>query len=378
VVSVTLPAVPLNSTLVIDFDFEIISEGGVSYFGNVEITLEKQNYGGPSTVVSTLKTSAFFSGGIYVFKAAGNYFNNYDDTYSRVSYIKFKLKAHNYGIPPTLAMKAKNINIYIDTAFVSITKDQALLYAGQTNYLEWTPEKLIGKFLELTTTNLIVADAVFKGQVVFQGDVVVSGELSSHPTVVPSADITSLTGAVVIDSLDFDLLGHVIGHSTRSLTPADISAVASSDTTVVRTNTAQTISAVKTFSTGQLFSGAASFRGFSVRSTDNSNNWSWFALGGSADTGIGTNVWHFAANGAAFDLGLAHALHIRGNSGSQTTMAFNQDHSVRFRSSDVFVGATTNSNGNRLVSEARTLTIAGTANQVISSAGAQTLGGNRT
>lgn len=98
---------------------------------------------------------------------------------------------------------------------------------------------------------------------------------------------------------------------------------------------------------GNLFSGSGSFRAFSIRTTDASAaNWSWFALGGTSDSA--GNVWHIATNGTATDLGTAGALHIRGNNGASTSIAINQDHSIRFRSSTLYAGATTNANGNTI------------------------------
>lgn len=88
-----------------------------------------------------------------------------------------------------------------------------------------------------------------------------------------------------------------------------------------------------------LFTGSGtsgSFRAFSIRSTDTATGWSWMALGGTSESTGG--VWHLAQSAAAQDIGAANAFHIRGNNGSQTTMALNQDHSVRFRSTDVTIG----------------------------------------
>ena len=85
---------------------------------------------------------------------------------------------------------------------------------------------------------------------------------------------------------------------------------------------------------GSTFTGPGSFRAFSIRTSDASAlNWSWFALGGTSDSA--GNVWHIATNGTAQDIGAAGALHLRGSNGGQTSLAINQDHSVRFRSADV-------------------------------------------
>lgn len=96
---------------------------------------------------------------------------------------------------------------------------------------------------------------------------------------------------------------------------------------------------------GNLFSGSGSYRAFSIRNTD-PNGWSWFAMGGSSDSS--GSVWHIATNGSATDIGLAGAFHIRGNNGSDSSMVINQDHTVRFRSLNLYAGATNGSNGWRL------------------------------
>lgn len=107
---------------------------------------------------------------------------------------------------------------------------------------------------------------------------------------------------------------------------------------------------------GSTITGAGSFRAFSMRTSDASAaNWTWFAMGGTSDSA--GNVWHIATNGTAIDIGLAGAFHIRGSNGGQTSIAVNQDHSVRFRSSSVFLGATANNNGVQVVTNSGTWAI---------------------
>lgn len=104
---------------------------------------------------------------------------------------------------------------------------------------------------------------------------------------------------------------------------------------------------------GSTFTGAGSFRAFSIRTSDASAaNWSWFALGGTSDSA--GNVWHIATNGTAQDIGNAGAIHIRGADGATSSIIVNQDHSVRFRSSSVFLGATSNTGGTQVVTNSGT------------------------
>jgi hypothetical protein len=114
----------------------------------------------------------------------------------------------------------------------------------------------------------------------------------------------------------------------------------------VRIATADTISASHTWTGNQLYTASgSSYRAFSIRNTT-AGGWSWFAMGGTSDAG--GDVWHIATITASSDIGATGAFHIRGNNGNTTSLAINQDHSVRFRSSNIFVGATTSSNGNQI------------------------------
>jgi hypothetical protein len=104
---------------------------------------------------------------------------------------------------------------------------------------------------------------------------------------------------------------------------------------------------------GSNFTGAGSFRAFSIRTSDASAaNWSWFAMGGTSDSA--GNVWHIATNGTAQDIGNAGAIHIRGANGTASSVIVNQDHSVRFRSASVFLGATTAAGGTQVVTNSGT------------------------
>jgi hypothetical protein len=70
----------------------------------------------------------------------------------------------------------------------------------------------------------------------------------THPTGFSNQPASALTGANVISQITVNSEGHVSGVSTRALTAANVGALSTTDTTVVKTSGNQSISGTKTFS----------------------------------------------------------------------------------------------------------------------------------
>jgi hypothetical protein len=90
-------------------------------------------------------------------------------------------------------------------------------YSSQTAsaYLKW------GDIATITTgvgSKLLInaADAKFSGNVEIVGDLIVTGSSSSHPNITGAGDVNNI-GQTVIQSLDFDTFGHVIGTGSVSI-----------------------------------------------------------------------------------------------------------------------------------------------------------------
>lgn len=153
----------------------------------------------------------------------------------------------------------------------------------------------------------------------------------------PSPGSGSVVYSVSITTSDYS--GTLYGNLTFTASQATTGAAPAA-----HTHTAAELNVASLAGNNQ-FLGGGSFRAFSIRNTD-ANSWSWFAMGGSSDSG--GNVWHIATTGSATDIGLGGALHIRGNNGADSSMVINQDHTVRFRNLNIYAGATNSSNGWRL------------------------------
>lgn len=90
-------------------------------------------------------------------------------------------------------------------------------FSSQTSsaYLKW------GNIATITTgtgNKLLInaADAKFSGNVEIVGDLTVTGSSSSHPNITGAADVNNI-GQTVIQSLDFDTFGHVVGTGSVSI-----------------------------------------------------------------------------------------------------------------------------------------------------------------
>lgn len=84
-----------------------------------------------------------------------------------------------------------------------------------SGYIKWgdtaTISTGVGNKLYITT-----AEAKFSGNVEIVGDLTVTGSSSSHPNITGAGDVNNI-GQTVIQSLDFDTFGHVIGTGSVSI-----------------------------------------------------------------------------------------------------------------------------------------------------------------
>jgi hypothetical protein len=100
---------------------------------------------------------------------------------------------------------------------VIINSNSTLFYNNALSYLKWDRDKLLMRGGEMEVNDLIVGGATFEGDVNFLGNVTVSGSLSSHPDIsnVPS-NIDNSNGTVIQD-INFDTYGHVVGIGSKNL-----------------------------------------------------------------------------------------------------------------------------------------------------------------